>query len=416
MVYVGAQQRERAGSDTGEQPLSLAFLRKRTSSGSSTEEVSPPRLVRKKSGELVKSSLRLDALSKSVPTTPTYNKSVHFGNAVDVRYFDGRERPTAVSADGSPRLRGRGTASFEGLENCSDTDDDDEDEDGMEVTWDLQLGNFEKVRYQDKFRSGASIFLEKLVLEGDSISGTLAVKNLAFQKDVHVRYSFDQWQTVIEIEATFSSDAPRILKRANFDRFHFKIGLSKFVFLPTDRTEILFCIRYRYNQKEVWDNNGGKNYRCVLTRERRRRGSNRTKFSLNDYLNGMQASMIESEDYFGNYETSFRSPATPAALRHHALLDTPQFPSLDIMVERVPQLSLKDDKAKENIEPNRQLLHYTTDSNRPKNQPNFTTATTSSSNNTITKRNRKPPMNSKSYQELLDSYCFFTSDSSTDAR
>lgn len=436
--------------------LSLSFLRKKKRVGSihekeetpagPAEPPSPPRLVRKKSGELVKSSLRLNSLggvnSKSMPTTPTYNKSVHFGSDVDVRYFDEREKPTAVSAGGSPVLRGRrkiiGSASFEGLSNNSDTEDDSDifdDEEKVHISWDLFNVNFNKIKYNEKFREGSQLFLEKFVLDDDDkcIIGTIAVKNLSFQKDVHVRYSYDQWRTVIEIEATYVPEVTKILKRANFDRFRFTIPLTKFAFLPNDKTEVSFCIRYRYDNKDLWDNNYFKNYKVILTRSRRLRGSRSAKFSLNDYFNyehdyslQSQSHSLSVDDYFGNYNSynyHLKSPETPKALKTEegTFLDsTPDFKSLDNISHSVAQMSLlsNDSKTslldfdKENLGddalgPNDVGLGPT-DVERTSNDVAVVNNGVRSNTSSKPNRKNKPPMNSKSYQELLDSYCFFT--------
>lgn len=74
----------------------------------SPEEMSDYKLVRKKSGELVKPSLKSPLYyhkkrSLSLPSTPTY-KQVHFGGSTDVRYFHKKDRPAAISASNSPKL------------------------------------------------------------------------------------------------------------------------------------------------------------------------------------------------------------------------------------------------------------------------------------------------------------------------
>jgi hypothetical protein len=427
MVYISASPKQKEPtSPESDTPLSLAFLQKKKKASSdgivqsNTQVPSPPPLIRKKSGELVKSSLRLNYMngsSRSMPTTPTYNKSVHFGVDVDVRYFDEREKPTAVSADGSPVLRGRhtlvGSARFDGLENMSETDDDiddddddDEDEDAYDISWDLFPVNFAKIKYNEKFREGSKVFLEKVMLDDDEkcIIGSIAVKNLSFQKDIHIRYTFDQWRTVIEIEAAFTNEVTKILKRASFDRFVFKIPLRKFEMLPDDRSEIAFCIRYRFSHEEVWDNNHFKNYRVILTRNRRVKGSRSAKFSLNDYfttdLHAIQPPASVTSDYFTNYE-NLKSPETPRVLKmDDPILSLPEFKSLDNISQSVAQMSLLSDDS------NVDLMKYK--ENIPNSEPAVPKEEPIKMG--IPTRKNKPAINSKSYQELLDSYCFFTSE------
>ncbi|ONH65363.1 GLC7-interacting protein 2 [Cyberlindnera fabianii] len=241
-----------------------------------------------------------------MPTTPTYNKSVHFGNDVDVRYFDERERPTAISADASPILKARGVkAIFEVMDGGNVDLDDDEDSDDLDdlddplmITWKMEMTNFSKIKYNEKFNEGSKVFLEKLILDEDD--------------NCFIRYTFDSWRTVIEIEANFTKEITRILKRSNYDRFTFKIPLSKFEMLNNDQTDISFCIRYRYGIEEVWDNNHHKNYHLRLYPSRKL-DNNRSK-KLNDYF-----SSNTSMDYFNNYQM-LRSPETPNVLKNNESL------------------------------------------------------------------------------------------------
>lgn len=426
-------------------PLSISFLRKKRNSDTddavsiSSTDISPPRLVRKKSGELVKSSLKLNSLandtktrSKSMPTTPTYNKSVHFGNDVDVRYFDERERPTAISADASPILKARGVkAIFEVMDGGNVDLDDDEDSDDLDdlddplmITWKMEMTNFSKIKYNEKFNEGSKVFLEKLILDEDDncLSGSIAAKNLSFDKCIHIRYTFDSWRTVIEIEANFTKEITRILKRSNYDRFTFKIPLSKFEMLNNDQTDISFCIRYRYGIEEVWDNNHHKNYHLRLYPSRKL-DNNRSK-KLNDYF-----SSNTSMDYFNNYQM-LRSPETPNVLKNNeSLLDTPEFGDLsdtfDIS-DSVNKLSLYSDSSNTDLLKYKDDMEYTTTSVPPHLIPGFLKSDSKDQQmNQMNQQNEnkpspkkvsktnKPAINSKSYQELLDSYCFYKSGGTT---
>lgn len=68
--------------------------------------VDKPPLVRKKSGEPVRPALRPSSVKRrpsSMPGTPTYSKAVHFNNELEqVRHFLQVDRPLAVSAGSSP--------------------------------------------------------------------------------------------------------------------------------------------------------------------------------------------------------------------------------------------------------------------------------------------------------------------------
>ena len=70
------------------------------------EMVRKPQMLRKKSGELVRPALRAPSAMRrpsSMPGTPTYSKAVHFDSHLEhVRHFLQVDRPLAVSAGSSP--------------------------------------------------------------------------------------------------------------------------------------------------------------------------------------------------------------------------------------------------------------------------------------------------------------------------
>lgn len=100
-----------------------------------------------------------------------------------------------------------------------------------------------------------------LVQEADQqLIGTVKVKNLSFSKQVTIRVTFDNWASQTDVEATF---VPSGLQGATslaainlFDTFSFKISIPAVV--PSNR--IQFCIRFKSDAGEFWDNNMGKNY------------------------------------------------------------------------------------------------------------------------------------------------------------
>ncbi|KAF3938338.1 hypothetical protein ABW19_dt0210294 [Dactylella cylindrospora] len=211
--------------------------------------IAPP-MVRKKSGELVKSSLKSPNLRRrpsSMPSTPTYPKVVHFDAHLEhVRHFLHSERPTAVSAGSSP------------VESAVDTDSEypfpSSDEPPFE--WEIALPNF-----PDRAdRSSWVVRVEKVVLSNDkkAVLGTVAVANLAFHKLVVARFTLDYWQTTSEVTAEYTNDVRRRQQEDGCDRFTFKIKLEDIANLES-RT-LFFCVRYRVNEQEYWDNNGSINY------------------------------------------------------------------------------------------------------------------------------------------------------------
>ncbi|KAK6358405.1 hypothetical protein TWF730_007740 [Orbilia blumenaviensis] len=212
-------------------------------------QVAPP-MVRKKSGELVKSSLKSPNLRRrpsSMPSTPTYPKVVHFDSHLEhVRHFLHSERPTAVSAGSSP------------VESNLDTDNEypfpSSEEPPFE--WEIATPNFPD--RQD--RSTAVVRVEKVLLSHDkkALLGHVAVANIAFQKLVVARFTLDYWQTTSEVAAEFTNDIRRRHLDDGYDRFTFKIKLEDMANL--ENKTLFFCVRYRCHDQEFWDNNNSINY------------------------------------------------------------------------------------------------------------------------------------------------------------
>lgn len=104
-----------------------------------------------------------------------------------------------------------------------------------------------------------NVCLENAVFCGFAMTGTVKVKNIAFAKEVTVRYTVDGWQSYRDIWADYvpkSSDGET-------DRFQFRISIPQDVDVG-GRLE--FAIRYRTAGKEYWDNNFQRNYcaECFL--------------------------------------------------------------------------------------------------------------------------------------------------------
>ncbi|WPK23949.1 hypothetical protein PUMCH_001199 [Australozyma saopauloensis] len=273
------------------------------------------KLVRKKSGEIVKPLLKESFLtannrSRSLPSTPTY-KLVHFGGDNDVRYFKMKDKPAAILASNSPTLFPEDDdASLPDFDDYSSTDDGDYDrglarfslnnpsmssyfdyyDDELnsrvdtpkpkgkraDVThypkpeWDLQLVDFPLLSYHANIvLRSMPVFVERIFLSVDSkyLLGQTAVRNLAYEKKVTVRYTLDNWATIVEIPCVYVSDVPPVLKAHNYDRFVFKIPLDTFfngfssgsTSIPEDQVCQL-CVKFCTPVSEYWDNNDDKNY------------------------------------------------------------------------------------------------------------------------------------------------------------
>lgn len=98
--------------------------------------------------------------------------------------------------------------------------------------------------------------LESVHISSLTITGSVLVHNICFQKKVKVRYSRDYWLSHEDITAEFSNSlAP------DLDKFSFRLTVTG---CPGSLLE--FCVCAELGEDELWDNNSGKNYQveCLL--------------------------------------------------------------------------------------------------------------------------------------------------------
>ena len=259
----------------------------------------------------------------SAPTTPDA-KMVHFDAQLEhVRLFRRGQKPTAVSRDSSPTREdttsgGEYDSSAEfpierpmiaparrrrsGKHNRTTSDEEDE----VRRSLSMHLTNMRwGMSSPNRDPNHGFVQLEGLHLSEDNtvVQGFVRVRNIAFEKSVVIRFTFDGWQTTSEVAATWkesclpftpttpiasvlasSSRSPvtsydtSLTQKlfggldpttALFDRFSFKIHLQDLMLRIEEKTLVL-AICYKTAGEEYWDNNDGQNYRATF--ERRSRG------------------------------------------------------------------------------------------------------------------------------------------------
>ncbi|ODQ63137.1 hypothetical protein NADFUDRAFT_84611 [Nadsonia fulvescens var. elongata DSM 6958] len=181
-----------------------------------------PSLVRKRSGEPVKSSLKLTR-SSSVPNNASSQlKNVHFDQRLEyVRTFSFQEMPRRVSQV------------------------------PVERVWQIELTNFSPSRPS----SSSAISLMSANLCDTALVGSISAANLAFHKYVAIKFTLDNWTTVSEIPAQYS-DSPD----THTDRFTFSIALKTLPQHILAQRLLKFCVMYRVNNQTYWDNNHAQDY------------------------------------------------------------------------------------------------------------------------------------------------------------
>lgn len=133
----------------------------------------------------------------------------------------------------------------------------------------LKLTNWPLV-HANKRSLSQMVSLESLDWENarSVIKGCVLVHNVAFEKSVMVRMSFNLWQTWIDVEATYKESLNDAL-----DRFSFELVTPNhlsYLNLINTSSSCSMAIRYQVNGQEYWDNNNQCNFNvqwvsCVAT-------------------------------------------------------------------------------------------------------------------------------------------------------
>ncbi|XP_062976795.1 protein phosphatase 1 regulatory subunit 3D [Elgaria multicarinata webbii] len=102
------------------------------------------------------------------------------------------------------------------------------------------------------------VCLERVSSSDLGLNGTIKVINVAFEKQVTVRYTFNHWKGQHEVSAQWHSTVPGQDEREQVDVFTFFLPLPPFLLQLSSVVE--FAVFYRVNGQEYWDSNQGKNY------------------------------------------------------------------------------------------------------------------------------------------------------------
>ncbi|XP_039283279.1 protein phosphatase 1 regulatory subunit 3C [Nilaparvata lugens] len=104
-----------------------------------------------------------------------------------------------------------------------------------------------------------NVSLENVIVKEleEAVVGTVKVRNLAFEKTVFVRSSGDNWATSEDAFCTYMPSSTAQLGhgvKVLYDTFSFRLTL------PPKSRAIEFCVCFRCELGEFWDNNNGRNY------------------------------------------------------------------------------------------------------------------------------------------------------------
>ncbi|XP_051510225.1 protein phosphatase 1 regulatory subunit 3C-B-like [Myxocyprinus asiaticus] len=131
----------------------------------------------------------------------------------------------------------------------------------VKVTPRLRLGFDQPCIDFQSFRSRMQenmVLLESCKVTNHSVMGTVRVRNVCFEKAVHIRITFDTWRSYLDVPCTFLDQC---YGEPGTDVFEFNITVPKQI---TPRGWVEFCVSYLPGgfSDAVWDNNYAKNY-CI---------------------------------------------------------------------------------------------------------------------------------------------------------
>jgi hypothetical protein len=210
-----------------------------------------PTLLRKRSGELVPSSMKPPSENRygSVTGTIVGPKSVHFDDLDNrTRHFLQADKSMAVMDDSSlvTPYHKEAASPSEGKNTAIRR---------------IRLTNFMPDGTWHKHKQ---VHVECLFLssDGSTLVGTVAVQNISFQKLVVVRFTLDDWRTTSEMVSIYTKDA-QAPSSDSCDRFIFHMDLSDVASIGTKLLQL--CVRYSVNGRDYWDNNDNMNYHIEFT-------------------------------------------------------------------------------------------------------------------------------------------------------
>ncbi|CAO3693884.1 unnamed protein product [Umbelopsis ramanniana] len=270
------------------------------------------------------------------------------------------------------------------------------------------------------------ISVESIVLASDqkSLIGKCKVNNIAFNKQVTVRYTFNYWQDVTEVQAAYRESIGR--ESGNTDRFMFNIPLNDRLEKSNQET-MYFCLKYTVNGTDYWDSNEGLNYQLELF-----------KGAAPKSMDDLDADLVVSKAAkFGKRAPALSSSPTydfpskpsqkkPLGSRYDfsaslsaAAAQTPTVrtfrPSPPSRIQSFPSYFCAMDEPTHHIPPPASMA-YNKGFSTLKQEGFVTNKSPASSPQTTTVSNpipihARPAANSPSYFDLVNKYCFYGSDS-----
>lgn len=128
-----------------------------------------------------------------------------------------------------------------------------------------------RLNYLDTIRRNR-VGLENVLVDKFTLTGTILIHNICFEKTVKVRYTRDYWLTHQEVVSNYCAPVA-----GDIDKFSFSLTLPS-TLPPGARVEL--CVCATLGDQEFWDSNFDRNYQieCLLMPPKSR--------GLHDLING----------------------------------------------------------------------------------------------------------------------------------
>lgn len=245
-------------------------------------------LVRKKSGEIVKSSLK----TQPNQTSTLKSNNVKFNLELDIKTFNGYESPLNISRKNSP-VSSAESSPTNSLVN-SPNPFNFQDKVDKSCQYFISSHNINLTNTNTN-----TIYLKSINYYDGKLIGYVNCLNLDFEKKFQIKLTFNNWKSSILFNNNF-----RYIKSINeYDEFKFEINLNV-------SKDFELVINYSVANQIYWDNNNGLNYKVTVSKHEMFNHYdyfedfdyyNLDDYNFNDYDNGLHHEDNASEKSLVNH-------------------------------------------------------------------------------------------------------------------
>jgi hypothetical protein len=330
----------------------------------------------------LKPSLRLP---NSAPCTPVA-KSVHFDdNLENICLFRKAQTPSTIRR-GSVFWGKNDDESDFGTSDDDESDQDDDEEEQEQEEQHLVYANWPNRLADILNKKDRIIRVEKtnFRLNNSTLVGKVLVRNLDYHKTVMIRYTFDFWETVENVQAIYRESTNKKM----YDVFGFSIDDVS----DKPNAVLYFAVYYKVGDQEYWDNNDGKNYGIQIATSKRK-PTTIPPSSEPTFMAAHKEDGLSARYSFGDSMHQAKQPpttrfTTPHHTSVHKSSSSPSLASLPAVAMPIPRRKT----ANGGREP----------------FPLFSSSPTSCHSPLASSPNSMVDLNSQSYMDLVNKYCFYS--------